>query len=288
MRGILIINHYLKSDKFIELSHWLIESAKMNNIDLSVLTNREIIIGLNDNKKLDTDFILFWDKDVLLANHLENKGYRLFNCAKAIELCDDKGKTYVELLKYKNIVMPETIVAPLNFFKYNKAPDFLLEVSNKLGFPLIMKERCGSFGMNVYLVKTYEELCKLFLQKQGMGIIFQKFIESSYGRDIRIHVVGGKVVASMYRYSNKDFRANITNGGNMAKYQPNSNQIDMAVQACEKLGLDFAGVDLLFDNNNNPILCEVNSNAHFINIYKCTGINIADHIFDHIKNVVKR
>ena len=48
------------------------------------------------------------------------------------------------------------------------------------------------------------------------------------------------------------------------------------------LGLDFAGVDILFGEEEEPILCEVNSNAHFKNIYDCTGINVADAIISYI------
>lgn len=49
------------------------------------------------------------------------------------------------------------------------------------------------------------------------------------------------------------------------------------------LGLDFAGVDLLFTGERADVVCEVNSNAHFKNIYICTGVNIAEFIMEHIK-----
>ena len=61
----------------------------------------------------------------------------------------------------------------------------------------------------------------------------------------------------------------------------------MAIKACKYLGLDFAGVDILFGENNEPILCEINSNAHFINIYNCTGINVADEIMKYINDMLE-
>jgi glutathione synthase/RimK-type ligase-like ATP-grasp enzyme len=57
----------------------------------------------------------------------------------------------------------------------------------------------------------------------------------------------------------------------------------LAIRACKALGLDFGGVDLLFGENDTPLLCEVNSNAHIKNILTCTGINVAEHILAYIR-----
>ena len=59
----------------------------------------------------------------------------------------------------------------------------------------------------------------------------------------------------------------------------------MAITACQKLQLDFAGVDIIWDKDGKPMLCEINSNAHFKNIFDCTGIDVAD---DIIKYILKR
>ena len=64
----------------------------------------------------------------------------------------------------------------------------------------------------------------------------------------------------------------------MEAYEPDTAQLDMARKVMQMLKLDFAGVDILFGKNGEPVLCEVNSNAHFVNIYQCTGINAADAI----------
>ena len=86
----------------------------------------------------------------------------------------------------------------------------------------------------------------------------------------------------MYRYSeNGDFRANLSNGGKMKPYQPSKEEKALAVRACETLGADFAGVDLLF-GDKGPLVCEVNSNAHFKNIYDCTGVDTAERILCYL------
>ena len=72
----------------------------------------------------------------------------------------------------------------------------------------------------------------------------------------------------------------------MKPYTPSVEECEIAVKACRALGLDFAGVDLLF-GKDGPLLCEVNSNAHIKNILDCTGINVADFIFEYIKEQIK-
>ena len=290
--GLLVVNEFLNSSKFEELYKWLKKSAERCNINLSIISNREIMIGL-DNRQLDTDnidFILFWDKDILLARYLENLGFRVFNSSKSIEICDDKALTYV-MLSNCGIKMPKTLIPPFTYdIKYNcnelKVMNFIEEIENELGYPMIIKARRGSFWAQVHLVNNKGELLELFDKYDSNNIIFQEYIGSSKGQDIRLQVVGDKVVASMYRYSDTDFRANITNGGKMKKYEPSEDEINMAVEACKHIGLDFAGVDILFGENNEPILCEINSNAHFINIYNCTGINVADEIMTYIKSML--
>ena len=86
----------------------------------------------------------------------------------------------------------------------------------------------------------------------------------------------------MLRYNDHDFRANVALGGHTAAYTPNERETDMALKACRALKLDYAGVDLLRDAGGEPVLCEVNSNAHFKGIYECTGINAADAVIAHI------
>jgi RimK family alpha-L-glutamate ligase len=253
--------------------------------------NRLIAAGTNsffgkNCEKITTErplFILFWDKDVRLASYLEDLGYPVFNSSTAIAACDDKALTHLTLMK-AGIPMPRTIIAPMTFQNIGYTNyDFLKEVSDRLGFPLVVKECFGSFGQQVYLAKNYEELQGLVEKIGPKPMLFQEFIGSSAGRDVRLQVVGEKVIAAMYRYSeNGDFRANLTIGGRMKPYEPSQEQCELAVRCCKLLGLDYGGVDLLFGEKDETLVCEVNSNAHFKNIYDCTGVNAADAIIEHI------
>jgi RimK family alpha-L-glutamate ligase len=289
LKAWLVINEFLYTHKFQELNQWFLEAANKRGVELEVKSNAKLLfcLGQDTIKIEEIDFVLFWDKDIRLAKTLENRGLRLFNSASAIEICDDKALTHLALENHK-IPMPKTLIAPMTYENIGYTNiNFVKKVEHLIGMPIIIKECFGSFGQQVYFMENHDELVSKVKELERTPLLFQEFIASSFARDIRLQVVGKKVVASMYRYSeNGDFRANITNGGKMKKYTPTKNQIELALKVCEIIGLDFAGVDLLFDEKENPILCEVNSNAHFKNIFDCTGVNVADYIMDYILNVL--
>lgn len=289
MKGWLVVNGFLDSEKFKGIYTLLLESAKLHNISLELFTSSELsdVLGKGFAGKELPDFALFWDKDVCLARLLEEEGVRLFNCADAIEKCDNKALTSLVLSK-ANVRMPKTIIAPKTFegVGYNNL-DFLDNAIEKLGLPLVIKESFGSFGMQVYLANTREEAVKIIKNLGYKDFIMQEFISSSHGRDLRINVVGGKVVASIYRYNEEDFRSNLTIGGKMKPYTATKAQEELALSACKALQLDFAGVDVMFGENDEPVICEVNSNTHFKTTLECTGVNLADSIMEYIARKMK-
>lgn len=266
MEGILVINHFLKGEKFDTLHSHLQNTAEKMGIKLNIRTNQEMIF---DDEK--TDFVLFWDKDTFLAKALENKGIPVFNSSNAIALCDDKAKTYLAL---ENVVkQPKTIIAPLSFFDVDYST-FVSKAVENLGLPVVMKENKGSFGEQVYLCNTIDEMLGHI---NGKPFLLQEYIKGG-NCDIRLEVVGDKVVAGMKRTNENDFRSNITNGGTAQNYIPTESEKALAIKACKALGLSFGGVDIM----GGDMVCEVNSNAHIINIMNVTGVDIAPLIFEEI------
>ena len=288
MNGWLIVNRFLYTDKFSELYDWLIRAAAKAGSELTLLTNDRFLVStdsgrviLPDDKVPRPDYVIFWDKDIRLARALEAQGLRLYNRADAIEACDDKSLTFSRLAG--SVRMPKTFTFPFTYdhLGYNNL-EFLDRLETILDYPFIIKECYGSFGAQVYLAGSRDEAISIIRNVKGRPCIAQEYIGSGRGRDIRINVVGNKCVASMLRYNDDDFRANITAGGHMKEYAPTRDQCEMALKVCRELKLDYAGVDILFGEYDEPVLCEVNSNAHFKSIFDCTGINVADAIISFI------
>lgn len=294
--GWIIYNGHLPSSAFLDFAEWLHVAANAQDISTTIYKNNELLSFLTgdqfevitDDHASLPDFVIFTDKDIYLAKQLELLGIRVFNSARAIEVSDDKISTYQMLAQHK-LPIPKTIIAPKQF---DNQPVFDVNLTKKvsayLSFPLIIKEAYGSFGEQVYLIKTDSELQNKVRELSGTPFLFQEFIHSSYGKDMRLHVVGDHVVASMLRKSSTDFRSNVSAGGSMESYHPTTAEEELAIAATKAIGADFAGVDLLFGPDHNPIICEVNSNAHIRNMYDSTEINVADHIIQYIMNDYKK
>lgn len=283
----VVYNGSLTNDKFKDQAVLIKEAAERAGIVAILKKNYEVMMDLSCAFETQPDFIVFLDKDILLAKYLKNKGIRIFNDPDVIATCDNKAYQYLQLAKHE-IPMPRTIVAPKVY------PTFTIEKSGyyegvlkALGLPMIIKEGHGSFGMRVYLIETEDEFYKKVDNLRGVDYIFQEFIASSRGRDIRVNIVGGEIVASMYRHSEIDFRANITNGGTAEVVTLTDPQANLAIEAAKAVGAEFAGVDLLFGPNDEPLVCEVNAAAHIRNIYNVTGINVADAMIQYILREIK-
>ncbi len=220
------------------------------------------------------DFCVFLDKDKAVARLLEKCGTKLYNSAKAIEICDDKILTHIELSNY-GILMPDCIYAPLCYYAdVEISEDFLNLVSRELGFPLVAKNCYGSLGAGVFLINDSQELREFEERNKLKEHFYQKFIGYG-GEDIRVIVVGGKYVCAMNRKNSCDFRSNIELGGKGTKYEAGKKLINLCEKVADILKLDYCGIDVLCDGKGNFYICEVNSNAFFAEAERVCGVNIA-------------
>jgi len=287
----IVVNGFLINNKFSELTKRLSNACDYYGIDYRVVTNSECVVSLDGSTfttgviENDGQPVLFWDKDLLIARALEKVSHRVYNRADAIEICDNKALTSL-MLAESGLPFPKTYVSPMTYENVGYTDcSFLDDISDKLGFPMVVKDVYGSFGAQVFMCNNFNELVDIVKKHDGRTLIFQQFISESYGRDVRVQVVGGKVTSAMYRFSDgSDFRANVTNGASMKAYEPSQEQKELAIKAAKLIGLDFCGVDILFGKNDKPIMCEVNSNAHFVNLDSCTKKDTARDIISYIIN----
>ena len=121
------------------------------------------------------------------------------------------------------------------------------------------------------------------ITNENYDIIIQEYIKDSYGKDLRVFVLNGKVVGCMMRQStDDDFRANITRGGEGIPYQITEEIEFLSGECARLLNLDIAGVDLLF-NNGSYSICEVNSSPGFEGMDRFCKTNIAEQIVTYVK-----
>ena len=282
MTGWLVVNSFINSSKFQKLYEMLVNSFSKKGINLEIKRASEISLKVNEAMVDLPSFVLFYDKDIYLSLRLEALGCKVFNNSRAILLCDNKILMYQELYKF-NIRIPKTYIAPKTFENINYSNlDFLDTIEKELGYPMVFKEAYGSFGEQVYLVNNHNEAISLIKKIGYKDFLIQEYIKTSKGKDIRINVVNHKPVCSILRYNDFDFRSNISNGGKAINYEPNKEFLDLAIKASKALNLDFGTVDMLVDESNHPIVCELNSNPQFKSTFDVTNVDLSDYIRDYI------
>lgn len=213
-----------------------------------------------------------------VIRQLERLQVPTFNSSRSIETVRDKLFTHQLLARHK-LPLPKTMLA--------KFPVELNIVQEALGFPVVVKTLSGSQGSGVYLCETrqhFDDLMQLIQSTQSnTNLIFQEFIANSRGRDVRMFVIGGRVVAAMERRSTHDsFKANYSQGAEVIRFEPNRDAEWLALQSARLLGLDIAGIDLLFDQDGFKV-CEANSSPGFEGLESCCDINIAEEILDFVQ-----
>ena len=284
MNGIIICNQEIGHNQY-KIERFKEEFSKkgikldvfLNNGTLAEIRNNEIKINLPK-----CDFIIYLDKDIYLARMLEKAGYRLFNKADFIKLCDDKVLTFIACSNL-GIRMPKTFAGPLMYRDLDESNyEFLKTVEKELGYPMVVKKVYGSLGEGVYLVKTPEELRKLYSEIYRNPILFQEYIPSSRGKSLRIMVIDQKVIGGFVRFNHTDFRSNFGETADGRTLENPEKYYGFAQDIADKLKIEYAGIDLLVGEDDNPILCEINSNAFFEEFEKVTGINVAEKVVELI------
>ncbi len=213
-----------------------------------------------------------------VIRHFERMGVPVINSSEAIDNVKDKLYTH-QILAQSNLDIPNTML-----LKHPIDIDF---VEKNIGFPVIVKKISGSYGRGVFLCENKKQLNQLVtmaeLSKKSYDIIIQEFVKDTWGKDLRVFVVNNKVVGCMMRQStDEDFRANLSRGGEGFPYEVNEQIEWLSSESSKALGLDVAGVDLLFQNGGYKI-CEVNSNPGFEGMEMFTKKNIAGEIVSFIK-----
>ena len=261
------------TSKVVEPSYFDIIVNK--NIKNSILYNGELVelpkIVLVRTGAETNNFML------AVLRQLDKAGVICINEADAIETASDKLKTS-QILSQHNISIPNTMLV--------KHPIDSTIVKNRIGFPCVVKVITGTQGIGVYLCEKRRDFNKLmeFIHNVGISktLLVQEYIGLNPGQDIRVLVIGGKVIGAMKRTAPKgDFRANISNGGTGEKFDITPEIDFIARETARVLNLHIAGIDLLFDNDGF-VVCEANTAPGFKGFEKYCDVDIAELIVEYI------
>lgn len=216
-----------------------------------------------------------------VVRQFEMMGVFVANESQAISRSRDKLRS-LQLLARDGVGLPVTGCA-----HSTKDIDGLINLAG--GTPLVVKLIEGTQGVGVILAETKKAAQAVIEAFRGLdaNIIVQEFIKEAGGADLRVFVVGGKVVATMKRQAAAgEFRSNLHRGGTAEKVKISPEERSTAVRAARTMGLNIAGVDIL-RSNHGPVVMEVNSTPGLEGIERSTGVDVAGKIVEFIENNAK-
>ena len=258
-----------------------------NNYNVSFLDTLNIVSGLK-NSNYDYDLIIsrierdYLSEGIYALKYIESiadkNNTKIINSSECIETCQNKYLTYIKLKEF----MPKSFLTYTDDFETIK--NTLKD--NDFDFPIVVKPIYGGYGNSVLKVNSLNELKNIFeiLKFNRREIFIQEYIP--YKHDIRVFVVGNKIISAMERIPKDDWRANYSLGAEIKRFDLNADIENIVLKSVKKIGADIVGVDVLIDKNNNPYILEMNITPQFRGI-----MNFADiprEILKYVEKIIKK
>lgn len=236
------------------------EEARRNAFAVEKITSRlEIPIVFDDeiDYSAGVAFAVNRTDNAEIAKQLEERGVRVFNPYSLSLLANDKQKCYEFMQKNGIEIMPV----------------------NKKTAPVIEKPCGGKGGKNVSLItENGFEIKK--------GFVYQE-PASELGRDLRVWLLGGRIIAGILRVSNTDFRSNFCLGGEAYLYSLSPQERALTEKIASLLDYDYIGIDFVF-NKGKIVFNEIEDAVGARMLYAKTDIDILNIYCDYIKSEMRK
>ena len=275
----------------------LVEAAQKRGHDVDVINHNHCYVGmetnnnnvyLGDHELVDYDAIIprigasvtFYGSSIIRQFEVKH----VYTTLSSLALVRSRDKLRATQVLAKNdIGIPKTVFA--------KQPRDVQNLIKTVGGPpLIVKLLEGTQGLGGVLAETKTAAKSVIEAVYGLNanILVQELIKEAGGSDIRVIVVGGKVIAAYKRQGQEgEFRSNLHRGGEGVKVTLTSKEKKTAIAATKALGLNIAGVDML-RSERGPLVLEVNSSPGFEGVERVTGVDVADQIITFVEKQIER
>ena len=234
-------------------------------------------VSRNDTVAIIRGSVVRKDSWLDIISTLEKHSICVVNSRQTINVCADKYRTSLRLSDY-GIKQPKTVLV--------SDPEKSALAFDKLDtdFPIIMKTLRGSKGVGVLFVESEKSLDSIVQlinkQDEDTDLLLQEYIKNDY--DVRVLVLGGKVLATMKRpVIEGDFRSNVSLGSKPEKIKLTELEIEASLLAAKAVNGVWTAVDFIPSTNREkdaPFIIEVNSSPGTEGIEEASGQNISKEI----------
>ena len=249
--------------------------ATLSNGDTAVFDSDAVLARIIPNGSLEQ---IIYRVDAL--HWLEKRGVFVMNGPRAIERSVDKFYTNA-LLQEAGLPTPETVVC-------EGVSDAMAAVRT-MG-DVIIKPIFGSMGHGMIRVSDPDvafRVCRSL--EQTRAVFYVQRVVDHGGCDIRVFVVGGRVVGAIERRaSDGEWRTNVARGASVRPFELPPAWEQLALRAAAAIGAEYAGVDLLPSREGSIFVLEVNGIPGWQGLQQATGLDVAGAIVEHLQQLVSR
>ncbi len=201
----------------------------------------------------------------------------VFNDARAIERSVDKAMTSLLLMQAGLLTPPTWVVRDRS--------QALTIAENELhkGHYLVTKPLFGSQGEGI---RRIEKMTDLFWLASSHGIYYlQRFVECGEAgySDWRVFIINGQVIGAMRRRG-VCWLNNVARGAKCEAVQVDGKLADIAMAATKALNMDYAGVDIICDGDENYSVIEVNSIPAWKGLQSVCHVDVAELLVEDLIN----
>lgn len=274
----------LNNEEYIKLH---IEEGFKLNMKFKLILIEDIDFGVKDNKlffsikgqevnKADfPDFITMRAIYPLLSKHLEKMGLKVFNSSFVSTICNDKAKTY-DYLAHTGINIVDS------YFYLNHELETKLK---NVKAPVVVKAVDGHGGSQVFL---YEKQNDTELIKRGIGksdFVIQP-ITGNKNQDLRVYVIGKKIIAAILRTAKEGFKSNYSLGGEVKLYSLSKDEIKIVNRIIDEFSFDYVGIDFIIGDKGELIFNEIEDVVGSRMLYQSSNINIVKLYLEYINKFI--
>lgn len=258
----------------------LIDEGEKQHIQVTLKYREQFYIGVMDGKLSVT----YEGKQTLLpagaivrvpdpffSEQLEAIGIPIFNRADVSALCNDKRKTH-QALAHMQIPMVNTL-----FFNSGRE----LSTVPPFPYPLVIKGALGRSGAQVFFIQDEEDWMSACATLANEPVVVQRPAEQ-VGKDLRVFVIGKKVIGAVLRHSETSFKANFTLGGQASRYELSEKERRLIDAIIAHFEFDFVGIDFLFDGEGNLLFNEIEDVVGSRTLYATSDVNVTKLYIEHI------
>lgn len=202
-------------------------------------------------------------------------GVRVLNTPRSLEICIDKYLCSARL-EAAGLPVPATVVC--------QTADSALEAYMALGSDVVVKPLFGSEGRGMVRVSDPELAWRTFRAiERTQGVLYLQRFVAHPGWDLRVFVIGGRVLTAMRRYARGGWRTNVAQGGRGELVTATAAESALALAAAKACEVEVAGVDLLPGPDGQYVVLEVNAVPGWRALAPTTGIDIAAAIIQYLE-----